>query len=277
MDPRFAQLPKSLQGKSRAMRLGEDVPALVAHPQSEGGALDGLAPVPFVIWLHGRSVNKELDPGRYLRWVRAGVGAVALDLPGHGERFIKAYQGPEKTLALIEQARGEIDAVLASLRELGGFDIARCMIGGMSAGGMVTLSRLCAPHPFLGACVEGTTGNLRDLYDPPAGMPGRPWPVAHDPGEVARLDPIAHLGDFAPIPLLALHNQGDEMVPIEGQRRFLDALRAHYESVGADPELIELRTFTDTGAPQEHAGFGRHANDAKNLQLDFIKRVLGVD
>jgi dienelactone hydrolase len=258
--------------KSRVMRLGDNVPSLVIHPDWESGT-----PVPGVIWMHGRTVYKELDPGRYQRWVRAGIGAIALDLPGHGERLEETYQGPEKTLDLIAQARGEIDGVLQSIRESGRFDMSRLMIGGMSAGGMVTLSRLCLPHPFIGACVECTTGNLKDLYTPPPGMPGRPWPVEHDPMQVARYDPIAHIGAFDPIPLLALHIEGDEMIPISGQRKFLDALRAHYTGRGFDTELVKLETFRETGAPQEHSGFGRYANDAKNIQLEFIKRVMGVD
>lgn len=255
------------------MHLGLEVPALIAHPDWDGGG-----PVPAVLWLHGRTVHKELDPGRYLRWVRAGIGAIAIDLPGHGERYEVSFQGPSRTLELIVQAREEIDGVLDSVRALGVFDMSRLLIGGMSAGGMVTLSRLCQPHPFLGACVEGTTGNLRDLYHPPADMPGgRSWPVEHDPSEIARVDPIQNLEGFKPIPLLALHNVGDQMVPIGGQRVFLETLRSHYESKGANPEIVELQTFSETGAPQEHAGFGKFANDAKNMQLAFIKRVLGVD
>lgn len=254
------------------MRLGDDVPALLAHPDWENGEQ-----VPAVLWMHGRTVNKELDPGRYLRWIRAGIGAIAIDLPGHGERYEVRFQGPAHTLELIEQARGEIDSVLESVRSLGIFDITRLFIGGMSAGGMVALSRLCLPHAFVGVCIESTTGNLRDLYHPPAGTPGRSWPVEHDPSDIARVDPIQNLDGFTPIPLLALHNEGDAMVPVVGQRRFLDMLRAHYLSIGADPGLVDLHTFSESGAPQEHAGFGRYANDAKNLQLAFIKRVLGVD
>ena len=41
--------------------------------------------------------------------------------------------------------------------------------------------------------------------------------------------------------------------------------------------MIILKTFSETGAPQEHAGFGKYANDAKNIQLEFVKRVMGVD
>ncbi|MGV6814981.1 MAG: alpha/beta hydrolase family protein [Phycisphaerales bacterium] len=269
MDPRFAQLPRSLERISQKLRLGADVPALVAHPDWENEVVNQ---VPAVIWLHGRTVNKELDPGRYLRWTRGGIAAVALDLPGHGERFIESYQ----TLDLIEQGASEIDGVLDSMREMGIFDMDRLAIGGMSAGGMVTLRRLCDPHPFCGACLEGTTGNLEQLYFPEPGTVKRPWPKEHSRDEVARVDPMLRLDGFRPIPILALHNEGDTMVPIAGQRVFLERLKDHYQKLGADPEMIRLHTFEDTGAPQEHAGFGRYANDAKNMQLAFLKEIYGM-
>lgn len=268
MDPRFAKLPADLARRTRWARLGRSqVPTLIAHP-------DWQTPAPFVIWLHGRTVNKELDPGRYLRWVRAGIAAVAIDLPGHGERLDPEYHSPQKTLDTLAQAVGEIDEVLDALAapEYGEFfDPGRSAIGGMSAGGMATLRRLCDPHPFLCAAVEGTTGDLGALY---AGSAERPWPVSHDPARVAAIDPARHLGTFRPIPLLALHATGDQMVPIAGMQGFLDALRARYAEQGADPAMIELRTFTDTGAPQEHAGFGRYGNDAKNAQVEFLVRHL---
>ncbi len=272
MDARFAQLPQSLQKLSKNLTLGEGVPALVAHQDWERGER-----VPAVIWMHGRTVNKELDPGRYQRWVRAGIGAIALDLPGHGERYDKAYMSPENTLKLIGQGCAEIDGVLESVDQLGVFDMDRLVIGGMSAGGMVTLCRLCSAHPFVGACVEGTTGNLQELYFPSPGALGRPWPVEHDRADVARVDPMANLDGFRPIPLLALHNEGDEMVPIDGQRHFLGQLRSHYQAHSADPEMIDLKTFENTGAPSEHAGFGKFANDAKNTQLAYLKGLFGME
>ncbi len=274
MDPRFAQLPGSLKRVSKILRLGDDVPALVAHPDWDR---DEVCQVPAVIWMHGRTVNKELDPGRYKRWIRAGIGAVALDLPGHGERFIQSYQTGEMTLDLIEQGAAEIDSVLESMRAMGIFDMDRLAIGGMSAGGMVTLRRLCDAHPFRGACIEGTTGNLTGLYFPEPGTSTRAWPTKHSHEEVHRVDPMKKLEGFAPIPILALHNEGDTMVPIGGQRVFLDALRAHYQSIGADPALVQLKTFEHTGAPAEHAGFGKYANDAKNTQLAFLKSLFGME
>ena len=87
---------------------------------------------------------------------------------------------------------------------------------------------------------------------------------------------MQQLSGFRPVPLLALHNEGDEMVPIDGQRLFIEQLKAHYRSQGVDPDLIELNTFVDTGAPSEHAGFGKFANDAKNMQLAFLKKLFGM-
>lgn len=246
---------------------------MLAHPDWE-------RPAPTVIWLHGRTVNKELDPGRYLRWVRAGIAACAIDLPGHGERFDASLQSPDRSLDLLRLAIAEIDAVVAALgapEYHGVFSSARLALGGMSAGGMVTLRRLCDPHPFIAAAVEATTGWLAGLYLPEVGGEGvtrASWAVRHPPGRIAELDASVHLTGWRPIPLLALHTEGDSIVPIAGQRRFLDLLRERYAEAGADPGLVDLRAFRDTGAPQEHAGFGRFGNDAKNAQVEFLIRTL---
>lgn len=258
------------------MTLGGSAPALVAHP-------DWRTASPFVVWLHGRTVQKELDPGRYLRWIRAGIGVVAIDLPGHGERAGAKRHGPEHTLDVIEEALGEIDGVVAEASGLTGeggaagvFDGKRVGIGGMSLGGMITLRRLCDPHGFACAAVEGTTGWLERLYFPPASEGSGGWPVSHAPERVRALEAMSHLEGWRAIPLLALHSEADEVVGFEGQRAFIGALRARYESRGADPGMVELVTWPETGAPAEHAGFGRFANDAKNAQTAFLARHLGA-
>jgi dienelactone hydrolase len=267
MIERFARFPAALASQARPARLGPDIPALLAHP-------DWNRPAPVVIWMHGRTVNKELDPGRYLRWIRAGIAACAVDLPGHGERSIEGWDSPSRTLDVLEQMVGEIDHIIESLAEPrweGAFDLDRMGIGGMSAGGMAALRRLCEPHPFRCAAVEGTTGNLAGLYQPDA---DRPWPVSHPPERVRRLDPMQNLGSWRPIPLLALHAQEDRVVPLSVQEKFIDSLRSHYREGGADPGMIELVTWPDTGAPDEHAGFGRYSNDAKNAQTNFFAKHL---
>jgi hypothetical protein len=146
----------------------------------------------------------------------------------------------------------------------GAFDLDRMAIGGMSAGGMATLRRLCDPHPFRCAAVESTAGDFsRMRYE------GR-----HDAPTLEALDPMRHLDGWRPLPLLALHSEADEWVPVDAMRSFIEALRARSERLGADPSEIEFVTWPETGAPAEHAGFGRVANDAKNIQVEFLRRRL---
>ena len=271
MHPRFAQFPAALASRCETTRLGpSQVPALLAHPDWE-------QPAPVVLWMHGRSVNKELDPGRYLRWIRAGIAACAVDLPGHGERADAAMQTSSRSLEVVAQMVGEIDGIVAALgaeEYKGVFDLSRIGIGGMSAGGMVALRRLCEPHTLACAAVEGATGDLRGMYLPGTrGLTHSPI-ASHDPRRVEALDPASHLDRWRPIPLLALHSKGDQIVPFQTQLHFIDLLRAHYEQMGADPTVIELQTWDQTGAPQEHSGFGRFANDAKNAQTAFFERML---
>lgn len=270
MIERFAQFPESLARQTRRLTLA-GVPAFVAHP-------DWSTPAPVMLWMHGRTASKELDPGRYLRWIRAGIAAVALDLPGHGERYDPSLQHPRATMDVITRMSGEIDAVVDALAAPGlgeVLDFSRMGIGGMSAGGMTTLRRLCEGHDFVCAAIEGATGAFEALYFP-ADASRPPWGVEQDRAKVAALDPSTHLEGFVPLPLLALHCEVDEVVPIDTLRSFLARLRERYIDAGADPALIQLKTWPETGAPNQHAGFGKFGNDAKNAQVEFLRRALAA-
>ncbi|MGH7241892.1 MAG: alpha/beta hydrolase family protein [Phycisphaerales bacterium] len=270
--PLPSQFPRDLAAVARIERLGPDVPAFLAHP-------DWKTPAPVVLWMHGRTANKELDPGRFLRWIRAGIAACSIDLPGHGERGWTGAHEPDASLKVIGQAVDEIDAVVEALadpRFAGVFDLDRLAIGGMSMGGIVTLRRLCDPHPFVCAAVEGTTGWLEGLYFPEdRGETTSPrWVARHERDAVSRVSASAHLSTFRPIPLLSLHSEADRMMPFSVANGFIERLRQHYIEVGADPNLIEFKTWPETGAPEEHIGFGRFSNDAKNLETAFFVKEL---
>ena len=151
---RFTRLPSALQAAARWRRLGvSDIPAMIVHPDWEGaetaadsagpsggpsaapsaapaGAPSGGRP-PVVIWMHGRTARKEIDPGRPLRLLRAGIGFCSVDLPGHGERYDAALQHPAHSLDLILQMIDEIDEIIDALRQMGIFDPHRMGIGGM--------------------------------------------------------------------------------------------------------------------------------------------------
>ncbi len=254
--------PHSLRRYARWMSLA-GAPAVVMHPDHDEGASPTLRTLPWVLWFHGRTVNKELDPGRYLRWLRAGIGCVAIDLPGHGERLDPPLQAPSRVLDVVRRAEAEIDAIVGSMRQLDGFDPDRIGLGGMSAGGMVSMVRLCRAHAFMGALLESTTGDWS------ARVAGAQWPM----DLVRALNPIDHLAAWREIPVLAIHSELDQWVPIDGQRRFLDALRSR----AAHPEHIELLAFESTGAPFEHSGFGRMGAVAKDAGTAFWLRTFGID
>lgn len=269
MSDRFTRFPAALASRTKAARIDGTIPALLAHP-------DWSRPAPVVLWMHGRTARKELDPGRYLRWLRAGIATCSVDLPGHGERPDAALHENTGTMRVLAQMRAEIDQIVEHLSTIPAFDLSRLAIGGMSAGGMVTLRRLCDPHPFLCAAVEGTTGWLGGLYFPHASgaVAGARASTIHDQQAVREQDPWEHLDTFKPLPLLALNSESDRVVPYDGMRRFLHRLRGHYRDLGADAAAIEAVTWKHTGAPEEHSGFGAVSNDAKNIQTAFLVKHL---
>ena len=253
--PTLGELPRSLKRNATHLPLGRDVPAMLVRPEQPTGR------DPLLLWIHGRTTNKELDAGRYLRLMRRGIACCSLDLPGHGERHQAELHEPGRILEVIERMVEEIDPVLADLVATGDFDLDRLAIGGISAGGIVSLVRLTREHPFSAAAIEATTGNRAFSSDI----------VFPEPDRLERINVIDHLENWREIPLLALHSRHDEWIDAAGQEAFIDALRERYR----DPSEIEFHVYEErTGAPHEHAGFGRFAADAKQRQVDFLVRVL---
>ena len=121
--PVFGQRHSALERTSRTLRLGNDVPVMLVVPE------ENEAPTPLLIWMHGRTADKELDPGRYLRLMRRGIASCSIDLPGHGERFDDLSHEPAAVLAIVEQMAEELDDVVEDLRQLGEFDPDRIAIG----------------------------------------------------------------------------------------------------------------------------------------------------
>ncbi|MBC8522742.1 prolyl oligopeptidase family serine peptidase [PVC group bacterium] len=257
MSTRLDQLPGRLRKMTTFERFSE-VPALLVRKDD--------VPRPFLLWIHGRTANKELDPGRYLRYVRRGINICAVDLPGHGERFVKEMQDPEAAFEVVQQMSAEVDGVISSLDEFTSFDLNHAAIGGMSAGGMATILRLVKPHSFKGAILEATMGQWRTQRR-------RKMFNRLSDEQFTALNPADHLQDWAEIPILVFHSRHDEWVPYNAQEEFISRLKQKY----SDSDQIEFVAFDHTGAPKEHMGFGRQSAFVKEIQVEFLARALRVE
>ena len=253
--PRLGELPGSLKRNADFLMLGKDVPVMLVRPENSTGR------EPLFVWMHGRTTDKTFDPGRFLRLMRNGIASCSIDLPGHGDRVQAGREDPGAIVEVILQMVEELDAVLLDLNAMGHFDEDRIGIGGISAGGIATLLRLTRPHRFRCAAVEATTGS-RSFSNQQAFA---------DPELLVPLDVMPRLDGWREIPILALHNRHDEWIDVAGQERFFAALRDRY----LDPERAQLHVYEEhTGAPYEHAGFGRRGSDAKDRQSEFLSRHL---
>ena len=235
-----------------------DIPTLLVRKDEQ--------PRPCIFWLHGRTADKEVDPGRYLRYVRRGINVCAVDLPGHGERFVSKLQEPERILEVIQAMVGEMDALLEGVDGIGGFNLNKAAIGGMSAGGIASTLRLLRSHPFKAVVLEASMGSWGEKRDHPmfSGLSEE---------QFSALNPVENLDTWSNIPLLAFHNRHDQWIPYTAQSAFIHALKHRYD----DPDLIELVSFDHTGAPDEHMGFGRQSAFVKEVQVEFVAKHLRVD
>jgi dienelactone hydrolase len=254
MSQRFDTLPSRLRECSLLQEIA-GVPCLLVRKDDEQR--------PFLFWIHGRTADKELDPGRYLRCVRRGINVCAVDLPGHGQRFDEKLQARERILEVILQMSKEIDGVLDGLSSVGGFDPNRAALGGMSAGGMAAITRLLEPHPFQAVVLEATGGAWEHLL-------GTPFSNGMSEKEFSSVNPMNRLDTWRDIPLVAFHCRHDAWVPFQTESDFIDAIREQ----SPKPEKIELIGFEHTGAPDEHIGFGRDSAFVKEVQVHFLAKHL---
>lgn len=256
MSTRFDTLPSRLREVSTEEELA-GVPCLLVRQDD--------TPRPFLFWMHGRTADKEIDPGRYLRCMRRGINVCAVDLPDHGQRFTDRQFRKENILGIIQQMSAEIQPVLDALSTQGGFDIDHAAIGGMSAGGLTAVYHLCSPHTFKAVVLEASGGAWRHLRNSDL--------LSHlTAEELEKVNPMNHLGSWTDIPLIAFHNKHDIRVPFETTSDFIDAIK----EISPNPEHIELVAFERSGAPDEHIGFGRESAFVKEVQVEFLASHLSA-
>lgn len=198
---------------------GDRVPGLLLTPPGDG-------PFPLVLVQHGATGSKDaeyLDAVR-LPWVRRGAAVASIDFPLHGERAsaklteqVLAIFGARGAaapgeVALMEefsrQAASDLVRAIDALAPLPEIDAGRIAYVGFSMGAI--LGSLFLPYdPRIVAAVLAVGGAG---FGPPA------------------LDPVAHIGGFAPRPLLFVNATRDERI----SRRAAEALHA----AARDPKRV---------------------------------------
>jgi alpha-beta hydrolase superfamily lysophospholipase len=214
---------------------------------SETGVHDGLA---YSLWLpanskggvvvlHGAGSCKENHHDFARAALGADLAAIAFDQRGHGES-----EGRMDGRALDDVARM---ATLLRDRVGGDGPAAPIALRGSSMGGYLALVSAAAAHAsaVVAICPASAEGLRRGLAE------GRFSFQADEPALAALLDAhdlrdaIASLED---VPVLLLHAEGDEQVPVEHSRELAALMRSplsrliavpggHHRSVQHDPDL----------------------------------------
>jgi dienelactone hydrolase len=210
---------------------GDRVPGLLLLPT------DGPGPFPLVLVQHGAGGSKEaeyLDAVR-LRWVQRGVSVASIDFPLHGERA--SAKLTQQLLAMLGPGTRPSDDVLALFGEFARqavADLARAVdaLGTLPA---IDTTRV----GYVGFSLGAILGSLYVPYD--ARVRAAVLAVGGAGIGPAALDPTAHIGRFAPRPLLLVNASRDERIP----RSAAEALHA----AAGDPKEIEWFDAGHTDLP----------------------------
>jgi uncharacterized protein len=226
-----------------------------ARPPAEQGTTDGLAwarfapdgePLGGVVVIHGADSQKENHFDFARAAAASGLAALVFDVRGHG-----ASEG-----ALDGRAIDDVAAMAGVLRERGG--AARIGLRGSSMGGYLALvaAEPAGAAGVVAICPASAEGLLRGLRTGRFGFRADADALAP---LLERADETAAAAALA-APLLLLHAEGDEVVPVERSRALHAAAPGsklvvlpggHHRSIQHDPELQgeSLRFLTRALAP----------------------------
>lgn len=219
---------------------------------------------PAVVVLHGGPANQSRPEFSPLLQYLATHGYTVL-LPdyrgslGYGRGFLAADDGALRTLA--------VDDVLDSSRWLAGQGHSRVVLAGFSYGGFLALAALARePALFRGAI---SLSGITDLSSFVESSPGRRETRSQEYGD-PDLD-AAVLADLSPssqvprlrLPVLVMHGDQDDRVPVAEAEKFVRDLKASGAPVEFVPLVGEGHGLSSSRARQ--AGY--------QAMVDFIDRV----
>lgn len=223
---------------------GDRVPGLLLLPT------EGQGPLPLALVQHGAGGSKDADylDAVRLRWVERGVAVASIDFPLHGERAsAKLSEQLLATLAPGARPSADAAALFGEFARQSVADLARA-VDALGALPEIDAARVA----YVGFSLGAILGSLYVPYD--ARVRAAVLAVGGAGIGPPALDPTAHIGRFAPRPLLLVNATRDERIP----RDAADALHAaaghpkeiewfdagHYDLPGA--ALKRMWTFLAT-------------------------------
>jgi len=247
-----AAVPEGMTEQSYPVADNVKIHAWVARPEGQPAAI--------VFVLHGIADSKASQEGPLRFLVARGIVGIAPDLRAHGQSG-----GDNATYGFLEKKD------LSRLREAAAKEFPGVPVGiwGTSYGGAVALQALGIDPRFDFAIVESTFADLRDM--------ARQQVVNHTPLPVSRIGPhymnrAGQAAGFDPgavspeismesikVPLLHLHGENDEVIPIAQGRRIASHAKSknyrfvpikngtHYHLRDGDPQTYEreVKGFLD--------------------------------
>jgi len=212
------------------------IPTLHVYPTGLQG------PAPLVIYHHGWSSNKENQIVVAESLACRGYRVLVPDAPRHGERdALATYDAGDFDVfwGVVTGAVQE-DAILhTAALEAGWVEDGRIGLAGHSMGGMIVSGSL-ARHPWVRVAVMLDGCPCYEwLLDDHFRNLGTPTPQAARL-KVRDFDPERLVAEVAPRPLLMVHGDADQAVPIGGVRRFRDLATPLYAAVPDRLALTEL-------------------------------------
>ena len=196
---------------------------------------------PAVVFLHGFTGNKQETHRMFVKTARvlaeSGIAALRFDFRGSGDSGGDFSQMTPK--AELEDAR----QAMAFIRARPEIDGTRLGVCGMSMGGMISALLLGEDHKIKSAVMWCPVGDPRRLLEARMTDERRVqmaqmgvadyggWAVGRDfIEEMMHLRPLEQVPRIQ-APLLIIHGDKDETVPLHESQLYYDALRAHGKKV----------------------------------------------
>jgi fermentation-respiration switch protein FrsA (DUF1100 family) len=213
-----------------------------------------------VVLVHGHAGNRQHYLPQAGSLVARGYGVLLFDLRNSGDS-----QGDTTTMGLLEvdDVRGAIELV----KSKPGVDHSRIGLMGQSLGG-ATVIMAAARIPEVGAVVAESAytsleDNIRNGVERLAFLPAFPfaplvvfWGQQEAGIDIAQVRPVDDIASISPRPILIVHGERDDIIPVENAHKLYEAARepkelyllpeaGHYNFAGVQGYMQKITEFFD--------------------------------